>query len=858
MADKKQAKIPPAYAALPNTGEILSLSSDDVLHRLGTSLAGLTAEEAERRFETFGSNEVAKRKERVLIIEFLSRFMNPLVLILIGAAIISSLLGEHINSSIIFLIVLISVALDFFQEHRAEEAADELRKKVATTTAVIRDNIKREIGVVELVPGDVISLSAGDIVPADARVISARDFFIDQSTLTGESFPAEKMGEPLKTKDTSDVTSWSNYLFMGTSVASGTSLAVVVKTGGATEYGEIVKISVEAKPRTEFERGLRRFGVLIMQATFVLVIFVFFINAMFKRDVLESLLFAVALAVGLTPELLPMIVSINLSRGAIAMSKKGTIVKRLASIQNFGSMDVLCTDKTGTLTENKVTVILHIDIKENNSEKVFLYSFLNSTYQTGLRSPLDEAVLRHEEVNIKNYQKVDEIPFDFVRRRLSIVVNEGRERFIITKGAPEEIIRISSYYELDGEVSDLTDAVREEIRQKYSDLSTQGYRVLGIAYRKVTNDRLVYSISDESNMVFLGFIAFIDPPKETARESLRLLKEAGIELKILTGDNELVTCKTCERLSVESGRVVLGSEIDRLNDDVLARVAQDTNIFARVTPAQKNRIINALRSSGHVVGYLGDGINDTPSMKVADVSISVENAVDIAKESADIILLQKDLKVLQEGVLEGRKTFANTLKYIFTTTSANFGNMLSAAGASLFLPFLPLLPVQILLNNFLSDLPAMTIATDNVDTELIEKPRRWDPRFIRNFMIIFGVVSSVFDYLTFGLLLFVIHLHDKPEPFRTAWFIESLMTELIVALSVRTRKAFFRSKPSRYLLISSLLMAAVAIVIPYLPFSGLLGFVPLPPWLIATLVGITLTYMLAVEVAKRFFYAHYR
>ncbi len=840
-------------ATLIDTQEVLTLPIENLLGELETSDSGLTSEEAKKRLDTYGTNEVAAKKRTTPFMEFLLSFRNPMVLLLMVAATISGLLGEVINAGIIFLIVIGSASLDFFQKYRAEKAADALKKRVATTATVFRNGEKQDIHVSELVPGDIIALSAGDIIPADARVISARDFFIDQSALTGESFPAEKMGESLKGKDTSSITNWNNYLFMGTSVISGTGMAVIVKTGPYTEYGAIVEKSVERKPDTEFERGLRRFGFLIMQITFLLVVFVFFINALFKRDILESMLFSVALAVGLTPELLPMILSINLSKGAIAMSKKGVIVKRLSSIQNFGSMNVLCTDKTGTLTDNRVTVILHIDLKGENDEKVFMYSFLNSRYQTGLRSPLDEAVLRHEEINIEGFRKIDEIPFDFVRRRLSIVVNQDDERYIITKGAPEEIAKVSSYYELDEEVSDLTASVRREIEQKYRELSAQGFRVLGIACKKVGGDKCVYGVADESNMTFEGFIAFLDPPKESAKEALQLLRKAGIELKVLTGDNELVTRKICEELGFDIKRIVLGSEVGQINDNALLRVVEEANIFARVTPNQKNRIINALKANEHVVGYLGDGINDTPSMKVADVSISVENAVDIAKDTADIILLHKDLLVLEEGVLEGRKTFANTMKYVFTTTSANFGNMFSMAGLSLFLPFLPLLPTQILLNNFLSDIPATAIATDSVDSELIQKPRRWDIRFIRSFMVIFGLVSSVFDFLTFGLLLLI--AHASPDQVRTAWFVESLMTELVVALVVRTRKPFYKSRPGNYFLLITLAIAIVAIVIPYLPLHELFEFTPLPWWLMLAILGITMLYILATEVAKRIFYA---
>ena len=853
-AIKKNKKAAEGFETPPiSTEEVLTLPVESVFNRLGTSATGLTAEEAEKRLDVYGTNDVAKKKERSAVIEFLYHFRNPLVLLLVVAATISGLLGEPVNATIIYVIVVASVTLDYVQQYRAEKAAEELKKRVATTATVLRNGVKQDVGVSELVPGDIISLSAGDIIPADARVISAKDFFIDQSALTGESFPAEKMGESLKGKDTSSITNWNNYLFMGTSVISGTGMAVIVKTGPYTEYGAIVEKSVERKPDTEFERGLRRFGFLIMQITFLLVVFVFFINALFKRDILESMLFSVALAVGLTPELLPMILSINLSKGAISMSKKGVIVKRLSSIQNFGSMNVLCTDKTGTLTENRVTVILHIDLKGENDEKVFMYSFLNSRYQTGLRSPLDEAVLRHEEINIEGFRKIDEIPFDFVRRRLSIVVNQDSERYIITKGAPEEIAKVSSYYELDEEVSDLTASVRREIEQKYRELSAQGFRVLGIACKKVGEAKCVYGVADESNMTFEGFIAFLDPPKESAKEALQLLRKAGIELKVLTGDNELVTRKICEELGFDIKRIVLGSEVGQINDNALLRVVEEANIFARVTPNQKNRIINALKANEHVVGYLGDGINDTPSMKVADVSISVENAVDIAKDTADIILLHKDLLVLEEGVLEGRKTFANTMKYVFTTTSANFGNMFSMAGLSLFLSFLPLLPTQILLNNFLSDIPATAIATDSVDSELVERPRRWDIHFIRDFMVVFGLVSSLFDFLTFGLLLLI--AHASPDQVRTAWFVESLMTELVVALVVRTRKPFYKSRPGKYFLYITLAVAVITVTIPYLPLHELFGFTPLSWWLMLAILGITLLYILATEVAKRIFYA---
>ncbi|MEM3423667.1 MAG: magnesium-translocating P-type ATPase, partial [Nitrososphaeria archaeon] len=582
----------------------------------------------------------------------------------------------------------------------------------------------------------------------------------------------------------------------------------------------------------------------------------FFINALYMRSVLDSLLFAVALAVGLTPELLPMIISINLSKGAVLMAKKGVIVKRLVAIQNFGSMDILCTDKTGTLTENRIKLVLHIDIWGNENDKVLLYSYLNSYYQTGLKSPLDEAVLRFRDLDVKDYRKVDEVPFDFVRKRLSIVIEHQNQRFMITKGAPEEIAKVCSFYDAGEVIADITDQVRRNIEQKYVELSAEGYRVLAVSYKRLREDRLVYTAGDETEMVFLGFIAFLDPPKETAREALQLLKNASVKLKILTGDNELVTRKVCEHLGFEIKGVVTGSEIAQMHDDALARVVEEANVFCRVTPAQKDRIINALKNNGHVVGFLGDGINDAPSLRTADVGISVDNAVDVAKEAADIILLQNDLKVLHDGVLEGRKTFGNTMKYIMMGVSSNFGNMFSVAGASLFLPFLPMQPIQILLNNLLYDFSQSTIPTDGVDKEYIEKPKRWDIQFIKRFMICLGPVSSLFDFLTFFIMLFIF---NASEPlFQTAWFIESLTSQTLVIFAIRTvRSPFWKSKPSRLLLLSSIAIIAFTLIIPYTPLGEIFRFVKPPVTFYMVLAAILGAYLALVEIVKRWFYRRY-
>ena len=879
MSNNRNTKKLTGTAELINTHEALSLSSDEFLSRIGTSATGLTTEEAERRLEIYGSNEIAKKGKRSAPLEFLSHFRSPLTIILIIAAIVSGFLGDPLDAIIILSIVLVSVSLDFTQEYRAGRAADALRRRVATMATTFRNDTKHDIEVSELVPGDVILLSAGDIVPADARIISAKDFYVDQSALTGESFPVEKTTEPVYSTNVTDSVKWNNYLFMGTSVTNGTATAVIARTGSSTQYGEIARKSAERKPETEFEGGLRRFGYLIMQVTFILVIAVFFINALFKRDILNSLLFSVALAVGLTPGLLPVILSINLARGAAAMSKKGVIVKRLAAIPNFGSMDVLCSDKTGTLTENRVTVILHVDIEGKDSEKVFLYSLLNSRYQTGLRSPLDEAILKHEEVNTDHYQRIDEIPFDFIRKRLSIAVSENQGTLLITKGAPEEIVKVVSHYEFDGGIYDLTSDARRKIEREYRDLSSQGFRVLGVSYRKAES-KSTYSVADENSMVFLGFIAFTDPVKETAGESLELLRQAGVKLKILTGDSEIVAGKICQQLGfqvyqyrrgrkydervgsitrtieVEPINIMQSSEIENMDDDALARVVERADIFTRINPAQKNRILNALKANGHVVGYLGDGINDTPSMKVADVSISVTNAVDIAKESADIILLRNDLKVISDGVIEGRKTIGNTMKYIMMAISSNFGNMFSAAGASLFLPFLPMLPIQILLNNLLYSFGQLALPSDNVDQAYVQRPQRLRTSFIRDFMLFFGPVSSIFDFLTFFVMLYV--FKATAPLFQTAWFVESLFTQSLVIFVIRTRVIpFYRSRANKLLLLNIAIILVLAIVLPFTRVGDVFGFVSLPPTFLLILVGFIVAYLGLVELMKIWFYRRY-
>ncbi|MEM0066413.1 MAG: magnesium-translocating P-type ATPase [Sulfolobales archaeon] len=840
---------------LPSIEEVLTLPAEELISRFKSSLNGLSSEEVRKRLELFGYNELPVKKKRAVIVDFISHFKNPLTVILLTAGLISGFLGDVVDSVIIYTIVLLSVVLDFYQEHKAETEVEKLRQKVATKATVLRDGDRKEVRLEEIVPGDIVLLSAGDIVPADARVVKAKDLFVDESALTGESFPVEKSDRPLESYEPS-MTMWSNYLFMGTSVVSGTATALVVRTGSLTEYGKIARRLVRKKGETEFERSLRSFGYMVMQVTFLLVIFVFFINALYMRGIVDSLLFAVALAVGLTPELLPMIVAITLSKGAVIMSRKKVIVKRLAAIQNFGSMDVLCTDKTGTLTENQVKLVLYIDLNGNESSKVLLYSYLNSYYQTGIRSPLDEAILRFREVSVEDYKKIDEIPFDSVRKRLSVVVEHGSQKLLITKGAPEEVINISSFYEDRGLVYSMTDEVRRSIKQKYDRFSAEGYRVLAVAYKLLREDKPAYTVDDEKEMVFLGFLVFIDPPKETAREALKLLRGSGIEVKILTGDNELVTKKVCEYLGFNVKKVVTGSEIAELPDHVLARVVEEANVFCRLTPAQKERVVNALRSNGHVVGFLGDGINDAPSLKAADIGISVDNAVDVAKESAEIILLQKDLRVLYDGVLEGRKTLGNVMKYILMGISSNFGNMLSVALASLFLPFLPMLPIQILLNNLLYTFSQIAIPTDEVDVEYVEKPKRLDVHFIKLFMACLGPVSSLFDFLTFFTMLYIFKASESL--FQTAWFIESLTSQTLVVLVIRTtRSPFWRSRPSRALFFATVAISSSALILPFTPLGKIFKLVEPPATFYIVLAVIIGTYLTLAEVIKNWFYRRY-
>jgi Mg2+-importing ATPase len=821
-----------------------------LFEQLRSSEQGLTDEEARKRLDTYGLNETTDIKRRSGLVQFLRLFLNPLVMILLIASIVALVLGDRVNSSIILAIVLLSNTLNFIQTYSSQRAVERLRAGVAPTASVLRDRTWMGIPRRDLVPGDLIRLSAGDLVPADARLVRATDLHVQQAALTGESLPVEKHADDLDTPGESFAEA-HNSVFLGTSVVSGTATALVTATGRKTAFGDIAAHLASRPRETEFERGIRGFGMLILQTVFFLVLFIFLVGILGHHQRFETVLFAISLAVGLTPEFLPMITTVTLGRGALRMAKQKVIAKHLESIQNFGSIDTLCSDKTGTLTSGDTRLEGHLDLLNQESERVLLFGYLNSTYETGIKSPLDEAILRSGSVDTSGYSKVGEIPFDFERRRLSVVVRHDDELLLITKGAPESVLPLCSAYETGGERKPLNGApgeVRAKYVKRYQDLSTQGYRVLAVAYRPIT-PAAQYRKTDEQSMVLLGFLTFADPPKEDVAQVLQALGSDGVQVKILTGDNELATRHVCEQVGLPSSRIVLGSELDHMSDTALTQVVEQVHVFARVSPAQKNRIILALKERKHVVGYMGDGINDAPSLHTADVGISVSTGVDVAKDAAAIILLEQSLQVLHKGILEGRKAFGNVIKYLLMGTSSNFGNMFSMAGAYVSLPFLPMLPSQILLNNFLYDLSQITIPTDNVDASYIKKPQHWDIRLIRNFMLLIGPISSIFDFLTFFLLLRVFQAGDVL--FHTGWFVESLATQTLVLFIIRTAGNPLRSRPSRPLAITTLVIVASGILLPLTRLSRPLGFTPLPPLYFLFLAGMTASYLLLVELVKR-------
>ena len=826
---------------------------DELERQLGASSNGLSSTEADARLLRCGANTLDSRQKYSFLLKVLSRFRNPLVLILLVAAVISGFTGDVASLGIISTMVLLSVLLDSVQEYRAEQAAEQLKVSVALKEQVLRDGREITIRADQLVPGDVVLLAAGDLVPADGRLLEARDFFVNEGLLTGESYPTEKHVAAEGTANV-DVAQAEDAAFMGTSVVSGSAKLLLCATGNATQLGEISATLRHTPPPAALERGVYEFGLLIVRLTILLVLFVLLVNTFFHRPLLESFLFALALAVGLTPELLPMIVSVTLARGAMRMAKQKVIVKRLAAIHDLGSMDVLCTDKTGTLTEAKIALIRHITLSGTDSERVLELAWLNSHFETGLRSPLDTAILEHGSRNPAGWTKIDEVPFDFERRRVSVLLEREGRRILVVKGAPEDLLKLSSRYELSGErdTQPFDAAALARAQTQFQTLCTEGFRVLGIAWREEPASQAHVVVSDEHDFVFAGYAAFLDPPKASAGAAIAALERSGVGIKIITGDNERVTQYVCAQLDIPIEGLLTGTELAALSEEALSARIEGTNLFCRVNPSQKNRIILALKRRGHVVGYLGDGINDAPSLHTADVGISVDGAVDVAKDAADIILLEHDLEVVERGVREGRRTFGNIMKYIMMGTSSNFGNMFSMAGASLILPFLPMLPIQVLLNNFLYDLSEVPIPMDEVDDELLAQPRHWDIKFIRNFMLVLGSVSSIFDFLTFGLLLWVFNATEAL--FQTGWFMESLATQVLVIFIIRTRGSPLRSRPNPVLAGTSLAVAAVGILLPYTAIGRWFGFVPLPLAFLAALGAMVVCYLVLAEGVKRWFY----
>lgn len=821
--------------------EELEVSSkvQELLHSLHTHKTGLTEAEAHHRLSHFGKNILADDKRRTLLLEFLSKFNNPLIIILIIASIVSFFTGSYIDTLIILAIILISVVLDFYQEYQSQQAADKLKARVSLKTMVMRGGKKEDIPASHITVGDLVFLSTGDVVPADITIIMSRDLHVDESTFTGESFPAEKHDLEM--------------LFMGSTIVNGEATGVVTNIGKDTKLGGIADKLQMARPEGDFEKGIKEFGLLVSKITIALVVVIFLINAVFKHDILGSFLFALALAVGLTPELLPMIITVNLSKGAMRMAHKGVIVKHLPSIQNFGSMNILCTDKTGTITENKIRLERYEDIHENENCRVLEFGFYNSHFQSNMKSPLDDAILSHKHVKVHHFTKVDEVPFDFVRRRLSVIIEDKKGKMIVSKGAPESIFAVSSYYDDNEQRVKLSPTMKRNLKKRFQELSARGFRVLAVAYKHLKTKEKVFNKRDESEMVFLGFMAFLDPPKESVRPFIKSLHEEGVILKIITGDNELVSKKICEELDIDVKGILLGEQVRHMSVASLVKKAAQTTIFARMNPDEKNKVILALKRSNNVVGYLGDGVNDAVSLRSADIGISVENAVDVAKESADIILTHKSLEVLREGVIEGRKTFMNTLKYIFMSMGSNFGNMFSVSFASIFLTFLPMLPIQILLNNLMYDISQLSLPTDNVDEEALKLPLRWDFKFMKRFIFIFGPLSSLFDFITFYVLLNI--FHASIPFFRAGWFVESLITQSLVIFVVRTRRVpFFKSKPSEYVIYSTLFGIAICILITQTFVGKFFEFVPLS-WSFWGYISMTVVaYVILAELAKIFFY----
>jgi P-type Mg2+ transporter len=857
----------------PAKGKFPSISPVGPHRKMCVREQGLTDKEVAARLKEWGPNQVTFT-QKVGWLPVFQRFKDPLVIQLLVIFTAASAMGNFYSALVVFLMILLSVGLSYVQERRSTSAMFSLQKKVRITAVAVRNGQEKEVGIEGIVPGDTVVLAAGSIVPADLRILTAKDFFVSQSALTGESLPVEKSAKPESLNAQGTLES-PNACFMGSNVVSGSATALVCATGRNTLLGKISERTAKRKETTNFEKGLHNFSMLMVRIMVIMVAVVFLIVGAAQHNWGEALLFGLSVAVGLTPEMLPVILTVCLSRGALLMSKKKVIVRHLDAIQNFGAMDVLCTDKTGTLTQDHVVLERYVDVTGRESEDVLRYAWMNSYYQTGLRNLLDKAVLAHTDLEVDhNCIKVDEIPFDFHRRRMSVIISCGGEYVLICKGAVEEVSAICSRYQVDGEIYPLIPLVREDLWGEYRDLSTEGYRVVAVAYREFSRSRTAFSKEDETGLVLLGYIAFFDPPKDTSRSAIRALLEHGIAVKVLTGDNELVSRKVCMDVGLQVGHVATGPELAKLSRGDFLQKVRKADILARLSPIQKEQVVQTLKEQGHVVGFIGDGINDVMAMKSADVGISVDTAADVAKESADIILLEKSLMVLEEGVIEGRKVFGNIIKYIKTGASSNFGNMLSTLGASCFLPFLPMTPIQILVNNLLYDVAQIGIPLDNVDREYIEKPRKWDIANIRKFMMFLGPVSSIFDFCTFFVMfyLFGCGAYQKvpfgvtvdsastylASLFHSAWFVESLLTQTLVVHVIRTNRVpFLQSQPGVFLVLTTFTVMVVGVWLPYSPLAGFFGFVPLPLMFWLWITGFMAAYVVLACRIKTWFYRRF-
>ena len=838
---------------------------------LHATAQGLLSEDALRNLATYGPNEMPRAERLGFWGDIFRRCKSPLVVQLLVIAIISGVVGDIVSASIVGAMVILSVGLSYILDQRSNHAVEALGKRVQSRALVLRDGKETEVRISQVVPGDIVLLQAGSIIPADLRLITAKDFFVSQSSLSGESMAIEKTPESVVSPEHT-IMDLANACFLGSTVTSGTARGVVVHTGAQTVFGSISGRLSERPQETSFDTGVRSFTWLMIRFMVVMVFAVFLIVGMTKGDWIEALLFGLSIAVGLTPEMLPMIVTVNLAKGALTMAKKKVIVKRLPSIQNFGAIDILCTDKTGTLTQDKVVMKQNLDVTGEPSQDVLNYAYLNSYYQTGLRNLIDRAVLEHTDLDAEqNCRLVDELPFDFQRRRMSVVVDYEGDHVLICKGAVEEIYACCSHYQMDEEVYPLIDLIREDLFEEVDRLNKDGFRVLGIAYREFPRTKTSFNVADEAELVLLGYITFYDPPKDSATEALKLLKDAGVKVKVLTGDNSLVTQKVCRDVGLSAERVITGIELSRFSSEEFSQAAEDSDVFVKLTPLQKEQIVRTLRGHGHVVGFMGDGINDAPALKAADVGISVDSAVDVAKESADIVLLEKNLLVLEEGIIEGRKVFANIVKYIRMSASSNFGNMFSVVGASYLLPFLPMQPVQVLLNNLLYDFSQTGIPTDNVDEELIAKPLKWNIGNIKRFMVFIGPISSIFDYATFALMWFFFHCGNFIEPavgaqqktvfeqlFQSGWFVESLLTQTLIVHIIRTRRIpFIGSRASMHMTVTTLTIMAIGAWLPYSPFAASLGMVPLPLAYWAWIALFMFAYAILTHFVKTWFFNRY-